>query len=299
MSAMSTTRHLSRTAAVTSILLATDLSCRSDRALDRALLLARQWGARLVIVTVIDSARTGHADLRPREANKREAERRVRSDAACDNVKIDVRVESGDLVSCLLAVAAQEGCEMIVVGVARHEGMGRMILGSTIDALLRRSPFPVLAVRQRARRPYANLVVASDFSGASKLALEWSGGLFPDASLLIFHALPSGPLLAAADGRPLEKDARLQQAQRQADALLAGASLPAAFRQQARFIFREGDAGLLLEAHGQDHCDDLVVLGTHARHRLVNLLIGSVAQRILERAENDVLSVPEPPAVEA
>jgi len=269
--------------AVANILLATDLSCHSDRALDRAILLARQWHARLVAVTVVDPERNGLAQRRQLEADQREAERRVRSDAACDDVTIDVRVESGDLVSCLLAVAAQERCQMIVIGVARREGMGRMILGSTGEALVGRSPLPVLAVRQRARRPYANLMVASDFALPSKQALEWSGARFPEAGLHIFHALPSGPL---------DANARMQQAQLQADAFLAEASLAPAMRDQVRFLFREGDAGLLLEAHGREHSDDLVVLGTRARHRLVNLLIGSVAQRILERAENDVLSVP-------
>ncbi len=39
------------------ILLATDLSSRSDRALDRAVRLAREWDARLVALTVVDPER--------------------------------------------------------------------------------------------------------------------------------------------------------------------------------------------------------------------------------------------------
>ena len=38
-----------------SLLLATDLSARGDRAFDRAVQLARQWRARLVIATVLPS----------------------------------------------------------------------------------------------------------------------------------------------------------------------------------------------------------------------------------------------------
>ena len=38
------------------VLCATDLSFRCDRALDRALLIAREWDARLVLLTVVDGA---------------------------------------------------------------------------------------------------------------------------------------------------------------------------------------------------------------------------------------------------
>ncbi|MDM0024462.1 universal stress protein [Variovorax saccharolyticus] len=273
-------------------MLATDLSCRSDRALDRALLLAHRWRARLVVATVLEPTATPGGS-RERGAEQREAERRIRADAARDDIDISVRVERGDRVATLLAIADVENCGLIVVGVSKHEGMGRAVVGSTIDALLGRSTVPVLAVRQRARRPYEELIVASDFSSASGHALEQAAHLFPTTALSVFHALEPGPSLATAAGATKDDDARLVQARQRGDAQLAATALPAALREQVRFIFREGDAGRLLEAHGQARCDDLIVLGTHPRHRLLNLLIGSVAQRILERAENDVLSIAE------
>lgn len=282
---------------VHSILLASDLSCRSDRALDRALLLARQWQCALVIVTVIDSAETRHLAPHERALHQRTAERRVLSDAGAADVPITVHVAFGDRVASVLEVAAQEGCGLIVLGAASHQGMGRMMLGSTIDALIARAPVPVLAVRQRARQPYPALVVASDFSPAALHALEHAGRLFPAAALHVFHALEAGPALGKSGGGAHERNERLRQAQALGDAHLAEAALSPALRGQVQFIFREGDAGLLLEAHGQARCDDLVVLGARPRHRLVNLLIGSVAQRILERTENDVLLIADPTGV--
>ena len=86
-----------------------------------------------------------------------------------------------------------------------------------------------------------------------------------------FHALEPGPSLATAAGATKDDDARLVQARQRGAAQLAATALPAALREQVRFIFREGDAGRLLEAHGQARCDDLIVLGTHPRHRLLNL----------------------------
>ncbi len=52
---------------------------------------------------------------------------------------------------------------------------------------------------------------------------------------------------------------------------------------------------MLLSARNAPHPDDLLVIGTERRRGLPGLLIGSVAQRIVEQAENDVLMVPPPP----
>src|SRR4051812_1599188 len=46
----------------TKILVATDLSSRSDRALDRATQLARQWDAQLLVVHAIDQKTVGLLD---------------------------------------------------------------------------------------------------------------------------------------------------------------------------------------------------------------------------------------------
>src|SRR5690606_10204649 len=50
------------------ILLATDLSARCDRALDRAALLAKEWDARLVVVHVVEAG--GRGDGMPDTASE-------------------------------------------------------------------------------------------------------------------------------------------------------------------------------------------------------------------------------------
>src|SRR3546814_6107644 len=63
-----------------------------------------------------------------------------------------------------------------------------MFLGDTVDRLIRKSPVPVLIVRDRAFEPYHTMLVATDFSESSRVALETAIRFFPDTGLSLFHA---------------------------------------------------------------------------------------------------------------
>ncbi len=283
------------------ILLATDLSSRSDRALDRAVLLARDWQARLLALTVVEpepvesrlavlARASGEAAGTSRRAL---AERRLRADLAGEGaLPLVPRVEQGAVTDTVLTVAAAEGSGLIVTGVARNEALSRVVLGSTVDALARRSPVPLLVVRNRARESYRQVVVASDFSPASRHSLRTAAALFPGATLTLFHAFDNPyPAIGGVDPVQVRSDG-LARAEREAEAFIRSCELPAEVTQGLRTWLEHGDVGLLLHHHGQANPADLVVLGTRQRGGVLGLLLGSAAQRALEIAENDVLVVP-------
>ena len=284
------------------LLLATDLSSRSDRALDRAVQLARDWNARLVALTVVEPepaeaptsvlART--TGLAGGTARRTLAERRLRADVAGEgDLPLVPRVEQGPVTDTVLTVAAAEGSQLIVTGVARNEALSRVVLGSSVDALARRSPVPLLVVRNRPRAPYGHIVVASDFSEASRHTLRTAAALFPEVTLTLFHAFDNPyPAIGGVDTARVRADG-LAQAERAAEEFIQSSELPVGVAQRLRTWLEHGDTGLLLHAHGQAHPADLVVLGTQQRRGVLGLLLGSVAQRVLEIAENDVLVVPQ------
>lgn len=283
------------------VLLATDLSSRSDRALDRAVQLARGWDARLVALTVVEpepaeaptSVLARATGLAGGTARRVLAERRLRADIAGEGeLPLVPRVEQGAVADTVLTVAAAEGSELIVTGVARNEALSRVVLGSAVDALARRSPVPLLVVRNRPRTPYRHVVVASDFSEASRHTLRTAAALFPEATLTLFHAFNNPyPAIGGVDTAKVRADG-LVQAERAAEAFIQSCELPAEAGQHLRTWLEHGDTSLLLHAHGQTNPADLVVLGTQQRRGVLGLLLGSVAQRVLEIAENDVLVVP-------
>lgn len=287
------------------ILLATDLSARCDRALDRAVQLARQWQARLVAVTVVDPGTLSETRVRAApqpswggDDNGPVARtlRQLRRDAAATDVDIVVRVEEGRVNETLARVAAEEGAGLIVTGIARSESLGRTVLGSTVDWLARHATVPVLVVRDRTRGAYRNIVLASDFSPSARFALERAAGLFAGVPMTVFNAFEV-PFLGMMDPKAQSAIAQGREAAtREGQDFLASAALDPAQREAIRLHVEHGEPVRLTYEYARDHEADLIVLGTHGRSALFDILIGSIARRILETAATDILLVRNPAA---
>ena len=79
--------------------------------------------------------------------------------------------------------ARKDQCDLIVLGRHRPSSALQDILGTTVDRVLRLGGIPVLAVRRKAEQPYTSILVAVDFSSASRRALEHAVRWFPDARI--------------------------------------------------------------------------------------------------------------------
>lgn len=200
-------------ATIRKILVATDLTPRYDRALDRAVQLARESQAELVAVHVMDAADQSGSMFDRRERSWRRvpdpAERmrwRSQRDLAEAFEGIRVIAAQGDPAEQLVAHARSEACDLIVTGAASAESMSRILFGSTVNCVAREVEQPILVVHDRAFRPYRGIVVATDFSDASIAGLQTAWDLFPQAAFTLFHAydIPSAALAdARQDGRAL------------------------------------------------------------------------------------------------
>jgi nucleotide-binding universal stress UspA family protein len=283
-------------AAPRKILLATDLSCRCDRALDRAVQLAEEWDAELIAACVIDPVETRQFRFERTPPSWRRlpspVERmrwRLKRDiaAAADNIR--AIVEQGDPAETLLAIAARESCDLIVTGVARDETLGRMILGNTVNRLVRGSSAPVLVVRNRVIRPYFRIVVATDFSEASLQALLATSAFFPAGDLTLFHGYDV-PFSGFLD----EKDftSNLHSMEKELGAkFLSDERFDPALRGRTNIIIEHGTAERLLNDYVEDQHVDLTVIGSHGRGALFDALIGSTAKGLIESLNGDLLVV--------
>jgi nucleotide-binding universal stress UspA family protein len=281
------------------ILLATDLSARCDRALDRALRLARLWGARLHVVHALeeDIVKNSRFSERLKDIDPVAAARaRVEADIAGHGADIDiaVHVEPADPTALVLKVAGRECCGLIVTGVARDQSLGRYLLGSMVDNLVRHAPVPLLVVRSRANDDYRKIVVASDFSPSSRHPLEAAARLFPAAELLIFHAYDI-PYSGYLENDEVKSDfARMHDSAY--GKFLAEANLPAGASARVTPLIERGDPETLLAEYAQGGDMDLVVVGSHGGSALYNILIGSTAAAIIELVPGDILLVRDPAA---
>jgi nucleotide-binding universal stress UspA family protein len=139
------------------VLLGTDLSRTSELATDRAFDLAQRHGADLLVVSVIDPDELGkHAG----RAGGRWDEVRDRRHAAAQElvgrgraigVTVSFLVWTGDPGESIVSAAEAESADLVVVGTHGRGTIGRLLLGSVSDHVVRNAPCPVLVVRPAPR----------------------------------------------------------------------------------------------------------------------------------------------------
>lgn len=174
--------------AVEHIVLATDLSCRCDRALARAAELASRWGAPLHIVTAVEE----DFHLPSWRSQARSAQESARAELAFQlaerDIAWDLSLVAGPPADAVSELAKRYGSPLVVTGVARNELLGRATPGRTVETLLRRLPAPLLMVRRPVAGPYVRLLHPSDLSPSSARAIRRARAWFPQADLAVLHA---------------------------------------------------------------------------------------------------------------
>lgn len=267
------------------LLLATDLSARCDRPLERAKQLATEFNLTLVAVTVFDTPATPNDVMQWLDADAgsehhialaRQEHAREFSHAS---FPVTQRLVKGPAASAIADIAASMPGAIVITGASRHDTLGEMILGSTVDKLTRQLRQPLLVVGQRVRGPYRHLMVAVDFTHASKVALRTATQRFPNSQVTAFHVQgdASGEAPARADAAFLE--------------FLDTCELAPSARARVTPVIGQGDPATQLSRFASEHTIDLAVLGLHDESMLRRLLVGSRSEALLQTIACDTLLV--------
>jgi nucleotide-binding universal stress UspA family protein len=138
------------------ILHPTDFSECAKRAEEEAIKLLRPLGAELLLLHVCVEAPLFNEGLfglvepqKVYEAQRRWAEGMLKERvAAIREAGVTVRslVRSGVPHAEIIKVAADEGCDLIVMGTRGFWGLNRVLLGSVADRVIRLAPCPVMTV---------------------------------------------------------------------------------------------------------------------------------------------------------
>jgi nucleotide-binding universal stress UspA family protein len=276
------------------ILLATDLTARSDRALSRAQLLAQSWQSRLVAVHAVTqeqgaASRVLDAPL-PAPDALRDARERMRRDLMPATVDSTIVVERGTPVDVIARTSKVQKCDLIVTGAGRGDTLSRMGLRRTIGHLVRRLGVPLLRVQQKADTPYRNILVGMDMTEASHRALQTASALFPGQSLSVLHAYePPLPGSVVDDAGRREKCR--QVAMQDCSAFIASGMGIEDVQRPFKLFVGSGWPSALIHQHVLHHDTDLVVLGAHDRGSIFDILFGSTAVEALNTLPCDVLIV--------
>jgi len=276
------------------LLMATDLSPRSDRALNRALALSDEWKAQLVILHVVDE------ELPSSVADRFKAEAESAIDDQLDafptlkRENITRKIVFGSGYKDILQEADESGVDLIVMGTHRDEALGDLFLGTTVERVIRRGNDPVLVARNQMRGPYRRVLVGVDFSVYSRRAVEFALKFVPRGEIFLVHAFDV-PFKGFRTGRStLEEESKIHQ--QQMDTMLAEemqaflASFPSPPTSMKR-IMLEGTVRDVISDQVKTLRPDLLVIGTHGRTGVAHALLGSVAEDLLSDPPCDVLAV--------
>jgi nucleotide-binding universal stress UspA family protein len=137
--------------AVNTILHPTDFSERSQHAFWLACSLARDYGARLIVLHVVAAPAVVYAEGMvppiPEELRAAAQEELDRLQAPRADVRAERRLAEGDAVEETLRVARETNADLIVVGTHGRTGLGRLLMGSVAEQVVRRASCPVLTVK--------------------------------------------------------------------------------------------------------------------------------------------------------
>lgn len=264
------------------ILLATDRSARCDRPLDRSVQLAHAWGARLVVLHVVERLPAG-VDA---EALVSSLKSKLFSEVPTQT-PFTIEVRTGAVGETVLATAEQVGADLIVTGVSRCNELGDYVLGTTVERLVRHSRVPVLVVKERPRTRYAKLLIATDYSDCSAAGLEVLPA-FPHATATLMHAyhVPYEGFV----GREANEDEFGELNARAGAAFLK--RLTPQLRDRLAVSNRYGPSCEVLIRAAHEEGFDLAIVCTHGGGGLGRVLIGSTAEALLGCLPCDILLVP-------
>lgn len=275
------------------ILVATDLSERSNPAIDRAARLVRSLGGRWALVHIVDNDAPAELTARHVEHAKTLLKASAERLGSQIGVEPEIIVTSGDVEPTILEAAQRFSADLLVVGAHRKSALRDFFLGTTVERVIRSSRLPVLRVARPALRDYVRSLVAIDLSPVSLDALRTACrlGVLQGQAFDVVHAAELVPVGAMAEVVPDPRlvDEMLAEARRKAEAQLAQVEPSIA---EQRLYVREGEPRRVIADHLQFTDADLLVVGTHARSGVQRLMIGSVASSLLASLDCDILTVP-------
>ena len=307
-----------KTSKIRNILVPTDFSPMSIRAIDTAKSLAQRFGATIHLAHV-------HQFYCPAGFNApmppvipystytydREAKKRVEQELNTLAKRHGLSPSTAHLLTGapvfneICRLARDLRADIIVTSTHGHTGVKHVFLGSTAERIVQHSPCPVLVSREPKRQSkngahasIKTILVPVDYSKCSlaglRYAIEFAKKV--PARLIVLHVVDLGPQLMT-DGYgvyDLEayKEAAMRASEPQMRLFLKGinfGSVPFQTLATAEFC----PEGIYRTAEKEKV--DLIILSTHGHTGLKHIFTGSVAERVVRRASCPVLVVPSHP----
>lgn len=276
------------------IVFATDFSPASRRAERYAAQIARRYGSRLHVVTVVDlnipiPAGDGTCVLPVQElVNARRAQLDALAPKFADVHCVLHVAESFSVAQAILNVAKECGATLIVMGTTSKGALKKLVLGSVAEEVIRTARIPVLTVgphvaaKHDAIVPFQKILFANDMSQQANNALPVALAFAEDggARLLICRVTSGDSSVFLSD-----EDYKLQSS------LLKALPSAAIDWCDAESVVAHGNPSEALVALADRTGSDLIVLGSRRSTFRLEYLERGVTPAVIAHAKCPVLSL--------
>jgi nucleotide-binding universal stress UspA family protein len=192
-----------------------------------------------------------------------------------------------DPSSGICALAREQGSDLIALGTRGRAGLAHVFLGSVAERVARLARSPVLTVHAgvSAPKPLRKLLVPSDFSDPAAAAFALAARLLePGGAIVVAHAIQ--PVLGPGEPAQPLPDPHGESWARAEFAKLRAARPELSLEFDLRYSAADGGVIDAAEAHAAD----AIVMGTTGRTGLAQMFLGSVAERVIRRAQLPVIT---------
>jgi nucleotide-binding universal stress UspA family protein len=286
------------------VLLAVDRTSASDAAARVALGLADRHGARVHVITVIDTRSApmpppldlaiGVADEAYGDTVHEEQKRELRialSTMLGRTVDWPVEVKLGTPSHVIVETARRIGASLVVLGLRRHHAVDRAFNDETALNVMRTAPCPVLGVTPETKALPRRIVVGVDFSRASLAAARAARALVAEGGTLVLaYAAPPTESFLPDDGERVIHELGVAAALEWFAGELAAPGLTI---ERAVLQHRPGQSVCeALMNRADDTPTDMLALGSVRHGRVERWILGSVTTDVARDGSYSVLVVP-------
>ncbi len=279
------------------ILVATDFSEYSERALLKSLGIAQRYGSKLHIVHVVPGEGYGVAGTGMLGAmnfarhGARDLESQFLRKGYLEGIRYQISVEKGEVWPVISRMIGEEDIDLIVVGTHGRSGLGKLLLGSVAEKIFRQARCPVLTVGPNFQPSFPlsalprRVLFPTDFSPQSERAFPYAVSVAQEhqAQLIFLHVVEP-----TASGGTYNQDRAIRYTSVRLQELMRSAT---GVNREPEFIIEIGDPADAIVKVAAERGAELVVLGVQARTGLSDRLSWSTANGVVREARCPVLSV--------
>lgn len=264
------------------ILVATDRSPYCDKAIQEAITLAKGCSSMLYVLSTLEMNPAQHATTGLGSFLKEETEvlqylNSIKERAVGEGVTCETIFQSGiEPSQAIMDEAIKRDIDMIVIGRRGRKGLLNTLMGEVATKIVAHAPCKVLVVPKEAKIEYRNILVATDGSGHSLVAVQEAVSI----------AKEFGSNLIALSS--IRADDEREKAQTNISKVIDMAKSEGI---QAEGLIPTGRSFNLIAETAIEKGVNLIVMGMPVKSALGKIFTGSATEKVIGKAECAVLIV--------